>query len=121
MTNLISAAELAAMRDIAGSFFPDTCTISTLTNSVDETGSPTQTFADTYTGVACRLDPAAGNEIVRNLALEGESTWWLNIPYNQPIDITYRVTHGGDTYDIKYVVDTQSYSTIRRALLVRVN
>lgn len=120
MTEL-TAAELADMRAIATDFFPDVCVIQTLTNTVDSTGSPTQSFADTYTGVACRLDPAAGNEIVRNLALEGESTWWLNIPYNQAIDITYRVTHGGDTYDIKYVVDTQSYSTIRRALLVRVN
>lgn len=117
----ISAAELAAMRDIADTFFPDVCVIQVLTNGVDETGSPTQSFADTYTGVACRLDPASGNEIVRNLALEGESTWWLNIPYDQPIALEYRVIHGGDTYEVKYAVDTQSYSTIRRALLVRVN
>ena len=117
----ISAAELAAMRDVADDFLPDTCTIQVLTNTVDSTGSPTQSFANTYTGVACRLDPAAGNEIVRNLALEGESTWWLNIPYSQAIDITYRVVHGGETYEVRAVWDTHSYSTIRRALLVRVN
>ena len=121
MTSVVTAAELAAMRAVADDYFPDTCTIQVPTNSVDVTGSPTVTFASTYTGVACRLDPASGSEVVRNLALEGESTWWLNIPYDQTIDITYRVVHSGKTYEIKAVWDTHSYSTIRRALLTRVN
>ena len=121
MTSVVTAQELAAMRDIANSFFPDTCTVQTLTTGVDETGSPTQTWANTYTNVACRLDPATGSETVRNLALEGESTWWLNIPYDQAIAIENRVVYSSKTYEIRHVVDTQSYSTIRRAMLVRVN
>lgn len=118
---VITAAELAAMRAVADDFFPDTCTIQTPTASVDATGSPVETFANTYTGVACRLDPTgAGDERVMNLALEGQSTWWLNIPYDQVIDETYQVVHGGVTYQVKSVWAGQSYATIRRALLVRV-
>lgn len=118
---VITAAELAAMRDIADSFFPDVCTIQTPTQTVDATGSLVETFANTYTGVACRLDPAgAGEEAVTNLALQGQSTWWLNIPYDQAIDETYQVVHGGVTYQVKSVWAGQSYATIRRALLVRV-
>lgn len=118
----LTTKELADMQTIADDFFPDTCTISVPTAGVDSTGSPTVTWADTYTSVACRLDPTgAGDETVRSLALEGQTTWWLNIPYDQSIDETYKVTHGGVTYQIKSIWAGQSYATIRRALLVRVN
>ena len=116
----LTTDELTDMRAIADDFFPDTCTIQTPTAGVDATGSPTETFVNTYTPVACRLDPAgAGDEAVMNLALEGRSSWWLNIPYDQAIDETYQVVHDGTIYQIKSVWDTHSYSTIRRALLVR--
>jgi len=116
----LTTDELTDMRAIADDFFPDLCTIQTPTAGVDATGSPTETFVNTYTSVTCRLDPAgAGDEAVMNLALEGRSSWWLNIPYDQAIDETYQVVHDGTIYQIKSVWDTHSYSTIRRALLVR--
>lgn len=121
MTSVVTAQELADMRAIADDYFPDVCTIQTPSSGVDSTGSPTETFSNTYTNVACRLDPAGGgDELVRALALEGESAWWLNIPYSQAIAITYQVIHSNITYQVKAVWDTHSYSTIRRALLVRV-
>jgi SPP1 family predicted phage head-tail adaptor len=117
----ISAAELTDMRAIADDFFPDTCTIQTRTESVDALGGVTQTWANTYTSVACRLDPIGGNEQVSNLVLEGESHWMLNISYDQAISIEDRVIHDGKTYEVAAVVDTQSYRTIRRAELRRVD
>jgi SPP1 family predicted phage head-tail adaptor len=108
------------MRADAATLFPDTCTIATPAAGVDSTGSPTETFTNTYTSVACRVDPADGDEEIRNMALEGQSAWWLNIPYDQAIDETYQVIHDSRTYQIKSVWDTQSYRTIRRALMVRV-
>lgn len=119
----LTSQELADMRAVADDFFPDTCTIQTPTASVDASGSPVETFANTYTAVACRLDPAGlqGGEVVGNMALEAASSWWLNIPYTQAIDVTYRVVHGGVTYYVKSIWTGQSYATIRRALLVRVN
>src|SRR3990172_6888232 len=115
----LTSQELTDMRAIADDFFPDLCTIQVPTASVDSTGSPIETFASTYTSVACRVDPAgAGDEAVMNLALEGQSAWWLNIPYSQAIDETYQVIHDSRTYQIKSVWDTQSYRTIRRALMV---
>lgn len=119
MTEL-SAQELADMREMANDFFPDLCSIGVVTQGVDSTGSPTETFTATYTGVACRVDPADGDEEIRNMALEGQSSWWLNIAWDQPIDETYQVIHDSRTYQIKNVWDTQSYRTIRRALMVRV-
>lgn len=117
---VITAAEMASMRDIADSFFPDLCSVGTVSQGVDSTGSPTETFTATYADVPCRVDPADGDEEIRNMALEGQSAWWLNIPWTQPIDETYQVIHDSRTYQIKSVWDTQSYRTIRRALMVRV-
>jgi hypothetical protein len=118
---VISTAELTAMRAIADDFFPDTCTIQVPTSAVDASGSVVETFANTYTLVPCRLDPTgSGDEAVNNLALQGASSWWLNVPYDQTLDETYQVIHGGVTYQVKYIWIGQSYATIRRALLVRV-
>lgn len=117
---VVTASEMADMRAIADDFFPDTCSIGTAAQGVDSTGSPTETFTATYTNVPCRVDPADGDEEIRNLALEGQSSWWLNIPFDQPIDETYQVIHSSITYQIKSIWDTQSYRTIRRALMVRV-
>lgn len=119
----LSAQELTDMRAVADDFFPDTCTIQTLTTSTGAMGGVAQSYANTYTGVACRVDPAdsRGNETIVNEALEGKSMWTLNIPYDQAIAITDRVVHSSVTYEIISVWDTHSYSTIRRAAMVRVN
>lgn len=118
----ISAKELADMRAVADDFLPDTCTIQTPTDSTGSMGGPSTSFGNTYTNIACRVDPmGVGSESEVASALEGQSGWWLNIPYDQDIAITYRVVHDGKTYEVKSVVDTQSYRTIRRAAMVRVN
>jgi len=119
MTGLTSG-ELTKMRSVADDFLPDTCTIQTLTDGVDALGGITKTFANTYTGVACRVDPQSGGESVVNAALTGVSIWTLNIPYNQPIAVTNRVVHNAKTYEVAAVMDTNSYVTIRRATLKRV-
>jgi hypothetical protein len=118
----LTAQELTDMRLVADDFFPDTCTIQTPTSTVGAMGGIANSYANTYTDVACRLDPrGVGGETIVNDALEGKSSWMLNIPYDQDINITYRVVHDSVEYEIARVSDTQSYKTIRRALLTRVN
>ena len=117
----ITAAELAAMRAVADDFLPDTCTIQTVTASQDALGGVTDSYASTYTGVACRLDPSSGGEGISNNVIEGQSRWMLNIPYDPAISVNNRVVHESKTYEVAYVWDTHSYSTIRRAELVRVD
>lgn len=119
----LSAKELSDMRTVADDFFPDTCTIQTATSSTGAMGGIADSYANTYTDVTCRLDPASseGSEAIVNEALEGRSMWILNIPYDQAIAIGNRVVHSSVTYEVRSVWDTHSYSTIRRASLVRVN
>jgi hypothetical protein len=122
MTEL-TAQELIDMRTIADDFFPDVCAIRTPTVTVGALGGLSFTWDNTYTDVACRLDPdeSRGSETIINEALEGRSTWTLNIPFDQAIDITFKIRHQGIEYDIASIIDTNSYSTIRRASLIRTN
>jgi len=118
----ISAKELTDMRAVADDFLPDTCTIQTKATTAGAMGGITEVYTSTYTNVACRLDPSgAGSEAVVNFTVEGKSTWTLNIPYNQAIAVTNRVIHNSKTYEVARVADTNSYVTIRRADLVRVD
>jgi len=119
MTEL-SSAELNAMRNVADDFFPDTCTIQTVTRTAGATGGITESWANTYTSVKCRLDPRGGAEGVSSDAVEAIGTWTLNIPYDQAISVEDRVVHTSKTYEVTAVWDTHSYSTIRRATLKRV-
>lgn len=123
MTSVVTADELTKMRAMADDYFPDTCTIQTRTESVDALGGVTYTWANTYTGVACRLDPVytGRSKGVSNLTLESKSEWMLNIPHDQAISAEDRVAYDGKTYEVTTVVDTQSYRTIRRAELRRVD
>lgn len=119
---MIGTQELADMRSVADNFLPDTCTIQTKTTTAGAMGGIVEVYANTYTGVLCRIDPSGGGgESVVNFTIEGQSTWMLNIPYDQAIAITDRVIHDSKTYEVMRVVDTNSYRTIRRADLVRVD
>lgn len=121
MTKLTSQ-ELTDMRTIADDFFPDVCAIRTPVVTIGAMGGITTAWNNTYTDVACRLDPESGSgETIVNLALEGKSVWMLNIPYDQAIEIDYKVRHQNLEYDIVRINDTHSYNTIRQALLTRVN
>jgi hypothetical protein len=118
----IPATELAQLRAIADDWLPDTCTVQVPTATVDALGGVSVSFASTYTGVACRIDPASdGNEQVKNYALEGRTLYAASFKYDATLSTTYRVIHSGITYEIVSIIENNSMLTLKRALLVRLN
>ena len=117
----LTAAELTSMRRIADDFLPDTCTIQMRSGSVDATGGLVWTYANTYTAIPCRLAGGSGGEAVVNEALEGQSVWTLTLAHDQAIGIQDRVVHAGLTYEVINVNADQSYLTVKRVGLARVN
>jgi head-tail adaptor len=118
----LGTQELADIRSIADDFLPDTCTIQTKTTTAGAMGGISEAYANTYTSVYCRIDPTGnGDEAVVNFTTEGKSTWYINLKYNQAIAVSDRVIHDSKTYEVVRVIDTNSYVTIRRAILVRVD
>lgn len=119
---VLTANELADMRLVSDDFFPDTCTIQTKTAAVDALGGLNPTYANTYTSVKCRVDPVGmQDELIANLRIEAEQVFWLNIPYDQAITVEDRVIHNSTTYEVRYVWLNQSYATIRRAIITKVD
>jgi len=118
----LSDKELVDIRAVAEDWLPDTCTIRTKSESKDALGGVVDSFADGYTGVACRLDPSAlsGDERVSSEALEAESFWVLTVAHDQAIGVEDRVVFGGETYEVREVVDDNSFLIVRQAVLVRV-
>ena len=121
MSPTLTTAELAAMRDHADNLLPDSCTIRTATQTVDSTGNPILTWADTYTNVACRLDPAgSGGEPAMWGKLAQVSDWVLSVKYDQAVTAADRVVYGGVTYYVTSAETDHTWRTLRRVGLKKV-
>ena len=115
----LSTLELAQLRSDADDYMPDTCTIQTVTRTVDAYGGWTEAWADTYETVSCRL---AALTTTRPEGMDGSelgsfTRWLLAVPYNQTIDATMRVVHSSVTYEIEAVDDLHSHRASRHAYL----
>ena len=119
----ITTAELTGLRIAADNWLSDTCTIQTATTAVDAMGGVTVTFANTYTGVYCRIDPdtSRGAESVRNFTQEGKALYLGSFKYDQAIAVTDRVVHSGQTYEVLQIVTDNTWGTLNLARLVRID
>ena len=79
------------------------CVVQNKTTTVDSTGNPVETWADAYTGVACRLQEVSGEEAVMlsRLAVVASHKLWLKA--DQAVTENNRVTFGGKNYQVTFV------------------
>jgi len=119
----LSTQEIAQLRAEQSAYLPDTCTLQVLTRTDDEQGGWTESYANTHTGVACRLAPMTTSqvELVEGAQVQAASRWVLTVAHNQAIDETMRVVHGGEAYEIEHLEDTHSNRTAKRAYLRRLD
>jgi head-tail adaptor len=119
----LSTLELARLRSEASDYMPDTCTLQTLTRASDGQGGWTETWANTYTSVSCRLAPvrAAQSEQIEGGQLAAMSPWILTVAHDQAIDETMRVVHASETFEIAHLEDTHSNRTAKRVYLRRLD
>ena len=117
----LTSGELSALRTHASILLPDTCTIQTSVQTVDSTGNPILTWANTYTNVACRLDPAgSGGEPAMWGKLAQVSDWVLSVKYDQAVTAADRVVYGGVTYYVTSAETDHTWRTLRRVGLKKV-
>lgn len=119
----LSTQELAQLRADAEDYLPDTCTLQTKTETSDSMGGWTESWANTYTSVECRLAPM---QSMRVEALEADqltaaSRWILTVHHDQTINVEMRVVHDSVTYEIESLHATHSQRAAKRAVLARVD
>lgn len=99
---MLTADELADMRETVNESLPDTCTIQSKTTSSDGMGGFTETWANTYTGVPCRVkaDNLNPKELVENDTIKGKQTYTITLAHNQTVNSTQRIVWNTQTFEI---------------------
>ncbi len=120
MAELLSAAELTALRaDVLG-LLPGTAIISRLTTSVGTAGFPARTYAAVGTAV-CRLDPMAVKGQPGITASQDALSYYrqLTVPYNTDLRANDRVTIDTRVYSVTRLDDDHDARIVRRAEMVK--
>ena len=119
----LSALEIAQMRADQDDYFPDTCTLQTVTRTADGVGGWSESWANTYTGVACRVSQelSGQREGISGAQMASQTDWMLSVTHDQTLTAEMRVVHGGHTYEVVSVADTHSNRTARTAKLKRLD
>lgn len=119
----LSTSEIAQLRSDATAYQPDTCTLQTVTLTSDSQGGWTESWANTYTSVGCRLAPVQTSEPeeIEDEQVQALSRWVLTIAHDQTIDETMRVVHDSETYEVDHLEDTHSNRTAKRVYLRRLD
>ena len=120
---MLSASEIAAMREAQEAALPDTCTILRRTLTNDGQGGYVETWSEVATGVKCRLvhSNLAPRETVIAERAAGRTVWQLTVPYGTDISRTDRVVVNGVTYEILAVWSGGTWETARRVVLAKVD
>lgn len=114
---MLTAAELADMRDVQELAFPDTGTILRGTSSHNDIGEAVITWGTVASNLAMRLMPASRQS---NLDVVNDQTtlvanWVVTIAYDGDIVTGDRVIVGAGTYDVVSVTDEFAWRTAVRA------
>lgn len=123
MSNGLTAAELAQIREDIADLLPDTCHILAITRTSDGAGGWTET-AGTISGgtfVPCRLDfISPGKEAKAGGAVQPYKTGMLTMAYDKTITTANQVKIGSDIYNVIGVNTSQSWIGCKRCAVERV-
>lgn len=113
---MLPSDELTELRAVAEESMQDTCTIQTPTET-NTKGSVETTYADTYTGVKCRIMPVGKEprQYVTGDKVTVSAQYVVTVPYSQPIQAGYRVVIDGVTYEVLGTHSGHTYDTANQA------
>lgn len=123
-----SDSRLNRMRQVViDRILPDTCTIYPLERTVTASGSYSEERGTplTYNGssdIPCRLDVS---KHYRSEAVFGQEAvvndFELHVPWDAPIYADHTIEHEGEAYEVRKLLDTNSFRVTKVALVSRVD
>jgi hypothetical protein len=119
---ILTAGELAAMRDDIELLMPDLCQIITITNTADGEGGVTTSRA-TATAINCRLDSTQGitaGEQRTGGAIQAYQSYMMSLPYDAVVVPENEILHSGVNYAVKSINRGQSWKAVVRVELERI-
>lgn len=124
---MLTATELADMRQAILEALPDTGQVTRPTRAADGLGGQTVTYTTAIAAVACRLSlPTGGTPGISQLGKEiaerlGNRTIFVaSFPYNTDVRDGDRLAVNGKTYEVLAIING-SWEIARRAMVARVD
>lgn len=96
---LLTAGDIARMRDVLDQSLPDTCVIQGGTIVDDLGGGGSTTWANRGT-VDCRLSPMTGSEREVADRLSEDAQWLITVPAETVVDTNSRVVISGTSFEV---------------------
>ena len=117
---MLNPIELKEVRETASLNLPETVDLLSWQGSPDNRGGLTEEYDITDQGVKARLAERTGEERAFAGREDVLADYILTVPFDQNIDETMEVQHGGQRYKVKFVNTGRSYDTVKRCLVQRV-
>lgn len=116
---MLDRNELRDMRDAVEALFPDFCNLLTFTRTTNGAGGYTEAWGTATRNVPCRVDQQIGSERLTDGSLRAFTSLEMCVPYDTTITESYRVEHGGYTYNVVNANLDQSWQIEKTILLER--
>ena len=121
MPDPFSTTDLTRMRATQTAHQPDTCTILSLTETIQSSGHILSTWGTLSADVACRFVPMSlDTERLAADMMEAAQTYVVTMAYDGTIEPAYVVVYSGGTYEVTAVQEQGSWKTAKRVLVVAV-
>ena len=114
---MLNTAELKQVRDQAEASMPERVDLLSITGISDGQGGQEQSFDISHPQVKARLAERTGRETTFAGREDVQADYVLTVAFDQTIDETMRVDHGGQLYEVVFVNTGRSYDTARRCLI----
>ena len=117
----LTDSDLAYLQAEAQLALPDKCNIEARSQDSDGQGGMTENTRIIYPDVPCRF-ALRGRGYTRSLGecIATDAEWVVALPFAQHIEAGMDLAQDGRTYNVQYVLDAQSHSTVRRCFARRV-
>src|SRR5688572_9127753 len=90
----ISARELRKMRAAQDLFFPDTCTVVRVTETINDHGGVERTETNVYTDLPCEATPKVLRQLIEHVvggSIVSAVRWNITMPFGTVIELNDRI------------------------------
>jgi len=106
---VIDPSEQEAMQEAVMELMPDKCIILNPITAVDTQGATSQTWGTVTANSRCRLDYKSGGTGGAGASLQLYNGYALTLPHDVTIGEGYRVSYGGDLYNVTEIDQDKSW------------
>ena len=116
---LLQENDLAYLRAASRTAMPDSVTIQRKALVSDKQGGFTEGWADVYQNIRGRVSVSGGSESVTAGRQDVQINATLTLAYDQSIEQSDKVVHGGETYEVVSVDSGKTWALARRCQMRR--